>query len=120
MTEANKLKNFNLSLFLGCCVIGVCVIIAGIIVANNLPETTRFPQGFSITNYDGDTSAPTLGEYLTLFDAAHFLKIDINDLDAMVNSGELDGTFTAFPTGYVFSKERLTQWMERRFPANNN
>jgi hypothetical protein len=119
MTEANKLKNFNLSLLLSCCVIGICIIIAGIIVANNLPETTHIPQGFSITNYDGNTPAPTFGEYFTLFDAAKFLKIDMNDLDAMVNSGELDGTFTSFPTGYVFSKERLTQWMERRFPTNS-
>ena len=107
------MKNFNLSLFLGCCVIGICIIIAGVIVANNLPETTRVPHGFVIT--DGNTPTSTFGEFMSAFEAALFLKIDNSDLDRLIQSGELDGTFTSFPNGYTFSKEKLIQWMERRF-----
>ena len=38
------MKNFNLSQFLGCCVIGISIVIAGWLISKELPNTTQLWQ----------------------------------------------------------------------------
>ena len=38
------MKNFNLSQFLGCCVIGISIVIAGWLISKDLPNTTQLWQ----------------------------------------------------------------------------
>ena len=42
------MKNFNLSQFLGCCVIGISIVIAGWLISKELPNTTQVPSNLSV------------------------------------------------------------------------
>ena len=45
-------KNFDLSLFLGCCVISVGIIVAGWLISKEMPDTTKVPSSLAITTTD--------------------------------------------------------------------
>ena len=45
-------KNFDLSLFLGCCVISVGIIVAGWLISKEMPDTTKVPASLAITTTD--------------------------------------------------------------------
>lgn len=47
------MKYFNLRQFLGCSMIGVCIIIASVIISDNLPVTPHIPSNLSISTSDG-------------------------------------------------------------------
>lgn len=112
--DNSKEKTFNLSLFLGCCVIGICIIIAG----NNLPETAQVPHHLNVSVSDPMAQAPTLGEYLTQWEAAAFLNMEEYAFIAILDSGELAGTYMTaqgrYERGRIFSRQQLTEWMEEQ------
>ena len=45
-------KNFDLSTFLGCCVISIGIIIAGWLISRELPDTTHVPSSLAVTITD--------------------------------------------------------------------
>jgi hypothetical protein len=106
------MKSFNWSLFLGSCVIGIAIIIAGILISGNLPQTPVIPSSLSVSTSDVSTQPR---EFMPEYEAAGFLMIGINDFDAFVDSGQLDGTFAVIEGNRVFSKEKLTQWLDSQF-----
>ncbi len=106
------MKSFNWSLFLGSCVIGIAIIIAGILISGNLPSTPVIPSSLSVTTSDVSTEPR---EFMSAYEASAFLMIGIDDFDAFVDSGQLGGTFTVIEGNRVFSKEKLTQWLDSQF-----
>lgn len=105
------MKNFNLSQFLGCCVISIGIIIAGWLISEELPNTTQVPASLSVVT---KTMDELYGNYLSKYQAAAYLNIADEDIDKMLNSGELDGTYTMAGASYIFSREKLDEWVERR------
>ncbi|MCL2773175.1 MAG: hypothetical protein FWD71_07470 [Oscillospiraceae bacterium] len=103
------MKNFNFSLFLGCCVISIGIIIAGIIVGNHLPPVIS--GNFSGSIADGTQQ---FDEYLTAYDVERFLKITDDDLNTLIQSGELKGTYTIIQGHNVFSRDKLSEWIKTR------
>lgn len=100
------MKNFNISLFLGCCVISVGIIVAGFLISNSIPKRYEFPNNLTVTlSPEADTSK----EYMSSYQAADYLAIDINDFTALIVSGKLDGTFVEVEGKQVFSREMLSK-----------
>lgn len=102
------MKNFNLSLFLGCCIIGISIIISSIVVAKNLPSTTHVPSSLSVTT---SNSVSEFKDFLSESEVAAFLSIDNKDVSELITSGELDAFTTKIGDSYVFSKVALEGWM---------
>lgn len=108
------MKNFNLSLFLGCCVIGICLVISSVLISNHLPETPEapyIPSSLSVTTSESDNK---LEDFLSEYEASDFLKISYEDLTSLIKSHELDSCFTKINGTYVFSKTALEEWMGNR------
>lgn len=104
-------KNFNFALFFGCCVISIGIVIAGLLISTNMPDAALMPRNLSVTTSDGTT---VFREYMSEYEAAGFLMLDADELMAFIQTGELNETFTVIQGQYVFSKEKLTQWINRR------
>ena len=105
-------KNFDMSLFLGCCVISIGIIIASWIISKELPDTTRVPSNLAITTTD--VAYGQFGEYLSEYQLAAYLGITNEDVTALIKSGELDGVSTKLGQNYVFVKSKVDEWMENR------
>lgn len=105
------MKNFNLALFLGCCVISIGIVIAGILISTNMPRTPTIPGSFNINDGDG---AIGFGDYISEYEAAVFLKLEHEKLTALMNDGKLYGTYTVLEGHSIFSKEKLSLWLDER------
>lgn len=105
-------KNFDISLFLGCCVISAGIIIAGWLISKELPETTHVPSSLAVTTTD--SAYGQFGEYLSQYEVAAYLGITDEDVASLIKSGELDGVSTKLGANYVFLKSKVDEWMENR------
>ena len=104
-------EKFNLALFLGCCAIGACIWFAGVYIGDRIPATPHNPDHLYVS-MEGEGA---FADFLD-FDEA-FIYVKFNRFDAfqsLIDSGELDGTYTKFSDKIIFSKEKLSQWMEER------
>ena len=114
--ERRMKKNFDMSLFLGCCVISIGIIIAGWLISKELPDTTRVPSNLAVTTTD--VAYGQFGEYLSNHQVAAYLGITDEDVNALVESliktGELDSVSTEIGANRVFVKSRLDEWMDNR------
>ena len=109
-------KNFDISVFLGCCVISIGIIIAGWLISKELPNTTHVPSSLAVTT--AETTYGQYGEYLSKYEVAAYLGITDEDVAALVESfiktGELDKISTEIGANRVFIKSKLDEWMENR------
>lgn len=105
------MKNFNLSQFLGCCVVSIGIVVAGWLISKELPNTTQVPSNLSVIT---QTQDEIFGKYLSKYEVAVYLRITDEDVDKLFNSGELEGTYTLAGAKYVFSREKLDEWIENR------
>ena len=109
-------KNFDLSIFLGCCVISVGIIVAGWLISKELPETTHVPASLAVTTTD--SAYGQFGEYLSVYEVAAYLGITDEDvtafIDSLIKTGELDSVSTTIGANRVFVKSKLDGWMENR------
>jgi len=105
-------KNFDLSLFLGCCVISVGIIVAGWLISKEMPDTTKVPSSLAITTTD--SAYGEFGEYLSKYELAAYLGITDDDVTSLINSGELKDVSTKLGANYVFVKDAVDEWMAER------
>ena len=54
------------------------------------------------------------GNYLSKYEVAAYLGITDEDVDQLFASGKLDGTYTVAGVNYIFSREKLDEWVENR------
>lgn len=102
------MKKFNLSFFLGCCIIGICIIISSLLISKSLPISTPFPADIAVTTSD---DAAEFKDYLSEYEVAAFLSISSDDVSKLIESGEIDAYGTKIGDSYVFSKVALEGWM---------
>lgn len=105
-------KSFDVSLFLGCCVISIGIIVAGWLISKELPDATHVPSSLAVTTTD--SAYGQFGEYLSKYEVAAYLGITDEDVTSLINSGELDGVSTKLGANYVFVKSKVDEWMENR------
>lgn len=110
------MKNFDLSLFLGCLAISIGIVIAGNTVSKELPDTTQVqvPSNLSVvTQTEGEKE---FGPYLDIYEVCDYLKLHKykKDVDELLESGILDGTYTMVDDTYIFSRQKLDEWVEER------
>jgi hypothetical protein len=100
------------AILLGCIAIGLCVVIAGYRVADRIPGTLQ--GNFHGSLYGGGQTQRENTDYLNHWEAQTYLQIWDVTLHRLIQSGELDGTFVRFGDNYVFSRAKLSQWMDAR------
>ena len=105
-------KNFDLSLFLGCCVISAGIIVAGWLISKEMPDTTKVPASLAITTTD--SAYGEFGEYLSKYELAAYLGITDDDVTSLINAGELKDVSTKLGANYVFVKDAVDEWMAER------
>ena len=137
----NKPPSFNWAMLIGFCVMTLGIIWAGGRIADRLPHGFFSPplQPTPVIHQDSD--------FLSEWQVADLLAINVMELWEIIESGELDGTFTTlqiqraewgsrheywnsvvsvtrYPTGYtmvdhrIFSRERLLGWFNNRIDDN--
>ncbi len=106
------MKNFDLSLFLGCCAIAMGIVTAGNTISSELPNTTQVPSSLSVvTQTEGEQE---LGNYLSKHEICDYLNISYEDVEELLESGALEGTYTMVDNSYIFSRQKLDEWVEER------
>ncbi|MCL2620142.1 MAG: hypothetical protein FWD97_04315 [Defluviitaleaceae bacterium] len=86
----NKPPSFNWAILIGFCVMTLGIIWAGGRIADSLPH------GFFSTPFQPTPIIQQDSDFLSDWQVASLLMIDINQLLEILESGELDGTFTTF------------------------
>lgn len=105
------MKNFNLSQFLGCCVISIGIVVAGWLISEELPNTTQVPSVLSVTS---QTQGEQFGNYLSKYEVAAYLGITDDDVNKLFNAGELKGTYVEAGASCIFIREKLDEWVEKQ------
>ena len=111
-------KPFDLSLFLGCCVISAGIILAGFLISKEMPDTTKVPSNLAVTTTNHEYGNE-FGNYLSKYEVTAYLGITDEDVNTLIESGQLDEVSTQLGANLVFSKERLDKWMEGQFDFPN-
>ena len=95
-TSGRNRQNFNWALFLGCAVFALSIFIVGLVIAGKIPNSLHgnLSGSFSGTLIDGGNSSPR--EFMSEWEAAHFLMIPHDDLMKLIEAGELKGAYTVF------------------------
>lgn len=110
------MKNFDLSLFLGCCAIAIGIVTAGNTISSELPNTTQVPSSLSVvTQTEGGQE---YGNYLSKYGICDYLNISYEDVEELLESGALEGTYTMVDNSYIFSRQKLDEWVEERIENN--
>mgnify|MGYP004655694141 FL=1 len=76
-----------------------------------MPNTTQVPSNLSVVTQAQDEQ---YGNYLSKYEVAAYRGITDEDVDPLFASGELAGTYTVAGTNYIFSREKLDEWVENR------
>ena len=106
-------QNPNIVLFLGCCVVALGIVIAGFVIAGQIPDVMHgsLHGSFSGTLVDGGGSQR---EFMSEWEAAGFLLMTIEQFRSLAESGELTGTYAVFQVErYVWEWEVLEFYAER-------
>lgn len=126
------MQKFNWSAIIGCLFLSIAIVIAGqgiVTAIQNQPVGGGVPGSFAVYNHD----VTTYGDYLYDNEAADYLKIPVETLGEWVQSGKLKGTYTNVElvandekgqvikagTQYIFSKEKLTEFMNNLINTEN-
>ncbi len=113
------MKNFDLSLFLGCCAIAFGIVIAGKIISAELPDTTQVPSSLSVVTHTAGEQEQDFGNYLSQYDISRYLHIAYEDVEDLLESGALEGTYTMVDdNSYIFSRQKLDEWVEERIETD--
>ena len=112
------MKNINISMLLGCCIISIGIIIAGTIISNSEPPVIQGSFGGSLMSSDKG-----IPDYFDDYAAASFIlctfkdepfRMDMDAFEKLLQSGDLDWTYTTVNGKKVFSKEKLSLWLQIR------
>ena len=97
------------STLLGCIIIGVSIIIAAIVIARKMPQTTFVPDTI-YTTVRHETTVDN--SFMADVEAARFMRMNDRLFASLLASGELDGTFAIIEENYVFSRDKLIRWLD--------
>ena len=108
------MKNSGSYNFLGCCVIAAAILASGIIIARNLPDTTKVPNYFDV-GVAGEKAE--FGDFLSESEAAVYLGLTNEDIKELLRSGQLDQAVYKVGENYIISRQALQEWAEGKIPG---
>ena len=126
------MQKFNWSTVIGCLVIAIAIIFASQGLINTIasvPIGGGTPSSMEIYTHD----KTTYGDFLYEHEAANYLKVELETLNQWVREGKMDGTYTDVEVlredengkvreegvEHVFSKAKLTEFMNNRIQSGN-
>ena len=104
-----SMKNSGIATFLGSCVIGISIIVAGYLISEELPETTQVPGYISV---DLEDQGEQFDNYMYKSDVARYLCVYEDDIEELLSSGELEGTYFVVGDSYIFIRDKIDEWVE--------
>ena len=110
--QGGKPQNVSAALFRGCCVIALSIVIAAFVIARQIPHSLHgnLHGIFSGTLMDGGGS---FRDFMSEWEAANFLMMSPEQLERIIESGELRGTYTTFQIEHMVWRgpERPGEWI---------
>ena len=111
-TKNGNDQTFNWALFLGLCIVALSIFITGRIIAINIPNSLHgsLHGNFSGTLMDGSNPSR---EFMSEWETARFLMMSYEELELIIESGELNGTYAVFQVerNVMQSYDISGQWM---------
>lgn len=98
----------NVTRLLSSFIISIGIIIAGYFISsalstNTIPNPT-FPNSINVIDDSNE-------EFISIFQAASYLKLDYNLFKQLVDSGEFASTYIVLNDQYIFSRSRLDNYL---------
>jgi len=110
-TEAVAWRKISATILLGCIIIALVVAFTGLAVSRKIETETNAV----IAAYDaGAARINANSEYLSAAETAAYLKVTAQELQNMIESGDLAGTYKYYGDDPVFSRAALAEWFEAR------
>jgi hypothetical protein len=90
-------------------------------ITSKMYAPPSFPSSLYVTTHEEgafvDNSKDISSDFISLYEAAAYLRMDEAKLKSLIWSGKLDGTFTSYKKegaelGYIFSSEKLAEVMK--------
>ena len=103
-----KRNSFNWALFLGFCIMALSIYVAGHTIAGSIPSTLGGNFSGTLMNSGGGFSS---SEFMSEWEVASFLRISHEDLTRIIESGELDGTYTVFQVESSVMRRNSEEWL---------
>lgn len=99
----------NIIRLLSSLIISIGIIIAGYFISSALSTNTNlaFPNSIHVIDDSNDSDE----EFMSIFQAASYLKMDYNLFKELVDSGEFASTYVILNGDYVFSRSRLDDYL---------
>lgn len=99
----------NIIRLLSSLIISIGIIIAGYFISSALSTNTNltFPNSIHVIDDSNDSNE----EFLSIFQAASYLKLDYNLFEQLVDSGEFGSTYIILNGEYIFSRSRLDNYL---------
>lgn len=112
------------SIIIGCIIIAVALIISSNSISKKMYSPVPFPNGLQVTTFDGDKDLSKTNDFISLYEAAAYLRIDDTKLKELIQNGKLNGTFTSHTNdrgekNYTFSSLKLGEWMKKEIEKGN-
>ncbi len=106
----------SIAIVVGCLLICVSMLYSAHTITVGLDELLYSVNGFKVNPTDNNEE---YGDFMSIYIAAAYLKVDVDELNGLLESGELDGTY--FKTGesnggysIIFIREKLYSWCLER------
>ena len=88
-------------------------------ITSRMYSPIPFPSSLSVTTHEEGSNTDNSGsqDFISLSEAAEFLRLDESKVKSLIWSGKLDGTYTSYNIdgggiGYIFSSEKLAEAMK--------
>lgn len=102
MTKENVVR------LLSSAIISIGIIIAGYFISSALSTNTisnpTFPNSINVIDENNE-------EFISIFQAASYLKLEYSLFEQLVDSGEFASTYIVLNGQYIFSRSRLDNYL---------
>lgn len=115
------MKINGLWIFLSCCVLASAIAYAGKEIADQLPDRPDIPNSLYVRTDEGGGTTE-YGDYLSVHEAAEYLRLSREKIEELIESGEWDRV--AYPIEgqytiqYIISKAAVQEWADGKIRGN--
>ena len=109
----------NKSVLYGCLIIAIALILSGFIaggvIAGSLWQASSIvPGSFAVTNENQPVVYP---DYMTVYEAASYCRIDYDSFERLLNDGRLTGTYAEIPVQKLVPDEDAYNEAVQSYPG---
>lgn len=101
----------SIAIIIGSLVLSISIIFCTLKITSQKVIPAQFPSSFSVTTYDGENKLKGSNDFMSLYEASAYLKVDHAKLVELINKGKFKGTYTSYSnngsTTYIFLASKL-------------